>query len=82
MYLWNGSSFAEIGQNTIGTYFSVTTLADMIEVINLTGVATHVGSISALTKTHYDGNYISNNLRGETVQTDKKFYLEINGREV
>lgn len=82
VYLWDGNTFNVIGQNTLETYFSVTTLSDMIEVINLTGVATELGSISVLTKTHYDGNYISNNLRGETVQIDKKFYLEINGREV
>lgn len=81
VYFWNGSTLAEIGQNTIETYFSVTTLADMIEVINLTGVATLLGSVSVLTKTHYDGSYISNNLRGETVQTGTRYYIELNGSE-
>ena len=81
VYFWNGSSLAEIGQSTLDTYFSVTTLSDMIEVINLTGVATSLGSVSVLTKTHYDSSYISNNLRGETVQTGTRYYIELNGSE-
>ena len=83
LWCWTGSTFSQLSNyNTWVAYFNVTTLADAVQVINLNGAVTLVGQLSDLAKTHYNGNYISNSIRSQTVETDKKFYLELNEREV
>jgi len=84
MYCWNGSSFVSMNYdyNNVTPYFNITTIVDAVEEIYINGAVTLVGQLSDLAKTHYDGNYISNTIRSQTVQSDKKFYLELNGREV
>ena len=63
-------------------FFDMITFASSIQEMFIASGITLDGDLTTLAKTHYNGDYISNNLRGETVQTDKKFYLEINGSEV
>lgn len=72
-------------KNNFDSLFTIVSMSDAVQEIKLSGKVDKLGTtgqLIELVKTHYDGAYISNNLRGETVQTDKKFYLEINGREV
>jgi hypothetical protein len=70
------------GQNLVLSYFDITTFADAIQEVMLAGSSTLVGQLSDLAKTHYNGDYISNTIKSQTVLTDRKYYLEINGREV
>jgi len=80
---WNGSSFDWISDyNDLADYLNITSMSDAVEEIYLNGSSTLVGQLSDLAKTHYDGHYISNTVRSQTVQTDKKYYLEVNGNEV
>lgn len=84
LYCWTGSDFSSsiADYDSFVAYCNVTTFADAVQQVNLNDAVTYVGVLSDLAKTVYNDNYISNNLRGETVQTGTKFYLEINGREV
>lgn len=88
IYSYDGSTLTRItgpGYGSAPAYwalFDEVDMSDTIEAVSLVGSANREGDISILTKTSYNGDYISNNLRGETVQTGTKFYLEINGKEV
>lgn len=88
IYSYDGSTLTRITGSGYGSapaywaLFDEVDMSDAIELVSLAGSANREGDITILTKTSYDGTYISNNLRGETVQTGTKFYLEINGREV
>ena len=68
--------------SSLSNYLDMVTFASAIQEMFIASGITLNGDLTELAKTYYNGNYISNDLRGETVQTDKKFYLEINGREV
>lgn len=83
LYCWTGSTFSSISDyNSFVSYCNVTTFADAVQEIKLSGTANLIGQLSDLVKTTFNGNYISNSIREQTVQTDKKFYLSINGQEV
>lgn len=68
--------------NSLDNYVTMVTFASAIQEMFIASGITSNGDLTVLAKTHYSSSYISNNLRGETVQTGTKFYLEINGREV
>ena len=89
MWMWNGSTWELVGVNDssgqLDNFFDITTFASVIQEIMLNGSVAQLGTtgrLIELVKTHYDGAYISNTIKQQTVETDKKFYLEINGREV
>lgn len=89
MWMWNGSTWELVGVNdssgTLENFFDITTFASAIQEVMLNGSVTQVGNtgrLIELVKTHYDGAYISNTIKSQTVLTDRKYYLEINGREV
>ena len=86
MWMWDGSTWVLVGCNdsagTLENFFDITTFADAVQEVNLSGSADLVGQLSDLVKTTFNGTYISNSVREQTVQTDKKFYLSINGQEV
>ena len=86
MWMWNGSGWTIVGCNdsagTLENFFDITTFADAVQEVNLTGSVDLVGQLSDLVKSTFNGNYISNSVREQTVQTDKKFYLSIDGQEV
>lgn len=67
---------------SLSNYIDMVTFSSAIQEMFIASTITLNGDLTKLAKTHYNGDYISNNLRGETVQTGTKFYLEINGREV
>lgn len=81
-----GEKWKFVAQNgnvsNLDNYVTMITFASAIQEIYINGSITLNGDLTILAKTHYTGSYISNDLRGQTVQTDKKFYLEINGSEV
>lgn len=82
LYCWTGSTFSSISDyNAFASYFIVTSFADAVQVVQLNNAVNYFGVLSDLAKTHYDGAYISNTIRSQTVESDKKFYLEINGEE-
>lgn len=84
LYCWTGSDFSSpiTDYNSFVNYCNVTTFADAVQEIKLSGTADVVGQLSDLVKSTFNGSYISNSIREQTVQTDKKFYLSINGQEV
>lgn len=86
MWMWGGSSWVLVGCNdssgTLEDFFDITTFAEAVQEVNLSGTADLVGQLSDLVKTSFNGTYISNSVREQTVETDKKFYLSINGQEV
>lgn len=79
-YLWNGSSWQEINYGNFGTYLNYSELSQE--------VLTRVGSNSdLLEEVKVNGNsvdveYICQSCFEASVDTTKKFYLEINGQEV
>jgi len=68
---------------TIKNYFNITSLSSVIQEIEIRNIITATNnSLYNLAKTSYDNqNYIVSDIRQQTVQPDKKFYLEINGEE-
>ena len=55
-------------------YITQTDARDAVELVG--------NNILAFISTSFDGNYVSNNFRQATLETTKKFYLEIDGEEV
>lgn len=68
--------------SSLSNYFDMVTFASAIQEIYINGSVTSTATLSDLVKTHFNSSYISNDLKSQTLQTDKKFYLSINGQEV
>ena len=68
--------------SSLSSYFDMVTFASAIQEIYISGSVTSTATLSDLVKTHFNSSYISNDLKSQTLQTDKKFYLSINGQEV
>lgn len=58
------------------------TAALLIDIISLDNLLTYVGKPTDLVSNDWDASYQSDGLRTTTVDTDQKYYLEINGTEV
>ena len=67
------------GSHQEGSYDRI---IDYINEVDALNAVEEVGTITKFYDTQFDGNYSSNNFRQASLQTDKKFYLEINGHEV
>ena len=57
-------------------------ISDYITEVDALNAVTEVGTLNSFISTTFDGNYVSNNFRQATLETTKKFYLEIDGSEV
>lgn len=57
-------------------------VALLLEITSLDNLLTYVGKPTDLVSDDWDSSYQSDGLRTQTVYTDQKYYLEINGTEV
>ena len=57
-------------------------IMDYITETDALDAVVEVGTLNSFISSTFDGNYYSNNFRQATLETTKKFYLEIDGREV
>jgi hypothetical protein len=57
-------------------------IIDYITEVDALNAVTEVGTITSFISNTFDGNYYSNNFRQASLETTKKFYLQIDGREV
>lgn len=74
VYLYNGNWTKIYDYTDIKNYFIIASITSFMTVI---------GVVADLTKTEITGEgYISNTLRTTQVQTNRKYYLKINGNEV
>lgn len=82
----SGDKWVFVAQNgnvsNLSNYFDMVTFASAIQEIYINGSVTSTATLSDLVKTQFNSSYISNDLKSQTLQTDKKFYLSINGQEV
>lgn len=77
--------FTDSSKNNFDSLFTIVSMDNAVQEIVLAGKVDMLGTtgrLIELVKTHYDGAYISNTIKSQTVLTDRKYYLEINGREV
>ncbi|MBR1610856.1 MAG: hypothetical protein IJ672_05145 [Methanobrevibacter sp.] len=86
LWFYDNSTWTFVAQNgnvnNLSNYFDMVTFASAIQEIYINGSVTSTATLSDLVKTQFNSSYISNDLKSQTVQTDKKFYLSINGQEV
>ena len=54
----------------------------LMDITSLDNLLTYVGKPTDLVSDDWDSTYQSDGLRTQTVETDQKYYLEINGTEV
>lgn len=77
-----GQDACQVYENGAWTTIGNNNWTDYIKTEGLTTWLEYIGRNSDFTTTEFDQYRMSANLREATLQTDKKYYLEINGNEV